>query len=251
MTLPWIKARTGLSRDPAVIYMARTLGITRHEVVGRLLEVWGWADGETEDGVLYGVDAQFIDDIAGLAGFARAMAATPGTPWLMLPEQPPLRAVIPEWWRHNGSSAKRRARNQLQQADSRERRGKGRSGHKSAVSDVSPRRQPARLTRGEERVQLSPSSPPTLGSAPDAPPCPQCSRSVWTHALPEADVTRRCEAHGRPLEGTLHVTCGSCGYVRSRTPASRPCLLCFAGDAPLLRPVEQGTFVPSNQGATP
>lgn len=102
----WIKMRVNLSRDPAVVSIARRLKMDPRDVVGRLHEVWSWYDQHTTDGSGRGIDADFIDDLAGKRGFAQAMASTPLVPWLVIDAEG---VHLPRFERHNGASAKRRA----------------------------------------------------------------------------------------------------------------------------------------------
>ena len=40
----WIKVKTDLATDPAVIRTAATLGLTEDVVVGKLCRLWSWAN---------------------------------------------------------------------------------------------------------------------------------------------------------------------------------------------------------------
>lgn len=48
----WIPARVDLSRRTEVLAIASESGRSRHEVVGLLVDFWGWASNETHDGLL-------------------------------------------------------------------------------------------------------------------------------------------------------------------------------------------------------
>lgn len=69
----WIKMRTDLSEDPAVIAIADRLGIDEFSVVGRLHRIWSWADSQLRDGRAYGVTTQWIDRFVHLEGFSDAL----------------------------------------------------------------------------------------------------------------------------------------------------------------------------------
>lgn len=106
MASDWIKMRANLRSDPAVVSIARALRLDVDAVVGKLHAVWSWADGVTEDGLVDGVDAELVDEIARRKGFAAAMAATPRSAWLIIRGNG---VEFPRFDRHNGKSAKRRA----------------------------------------------------------------------------------------------------------------------------------------------
>jgi hypothetical protein len=99
----WIKMRTDLRDDPAVIYMAAELGIDEDTVVGKLHRLWSWADKQTVDGNAFGVTETWIDRYLGVTGFALSLV---NVGWLSLLEDG---LEIPNFERHNGESAKRRA----------------------------------------------------------------------------------------------------------------------------------------------
>lgn len=48
----WIPATVGLARNRKVLSISAACGRSRHEVVGLLIEFWGWASNETADGLL-------------------------------------------------------------------------------------------------------------------------------------------------------------------------------------------------------
>lgn len=101
--MTWIKIRTNLPTDPAVLRIAAATRINALEVVGRLFLVWTWADGLTVDGTLPNAKLEDIDAISGRRGFGAAMQQVN---WLGVTEGG---LELPKWDRHNGASAKRRA----------------------------------------------------------------------------------------------------------------------------------------------
>lgn len=104
----WIKVETTILRKREVFLLARALQITRHQAVGLCVAFWAWADHETEDGYLPGLRPADIDAIVEHEGFGAAMA-TEEIGWL---EADDGGLLIPNWQRHHGSSAKRRALDQ-------------------------------------------------------------------------------------------------------------------------------------------
>lgn len=103
MAADWIKMRTDLAGDPAVIRIRRATGLDADAVVGKLHRLWSWADAHTADGFAAGLDAEWVDEFAGCTGFAASMAAAG---WLEVTSDG-VRFVNFE--RHNGQPAKVRA----------------------------------------------------------------------------------------------------------------------------------------------
>ncbi len=116
----WIKIEKTLTRKPEVLQIARLTGLDPWSVVGRLIDVWSWADAITEDGTIDNVGVEVVDTIAGHRGFAQAMAATRPLAWLLIDDHG---ITIPAYERHNGTSAKKRASNTRRKQDWRARRG--------------------------------------------------------------------------------------------------------------------------------
>ena len=100
----WIKLRTNLPGDPAVIAMARALREDAFTIVGRLHALWAWADQHTDDGDLPYTVLADIDDVVKKRGFAQQMLRVG---WLEYRGEEP-GVIIPMWDRHNGRSAKKR-----------------------------------------------------------------------------------------------------------------------------------------------
>ena len=103
MAADWIKMRTDLAGDPAVIRIRRATGLDADAVVGKLHRLWSWADAHTADGFASGVDGEWVDEFAGCAGFAASMAAAG---WLEVDESG---VRFTNFERHNGQPAKVRA----------------------------------------------------------------------------------------------------------------------------------------------
>ena len=98
----WIKMRVDLASDPAVIRIRRATGLDADAVVGKLHRLWSWADTHTADGFAAGLDAEWVDEFAGVAGFAVAMR---DAGWL---EVDPAGVRFANFDRHNGQPAKAR-----------------------------------------------------------------------------------------------------------------------------------------------
>lgn len=99
----WIKVERAALAKPEILEMAEVLGIDRHAVLGKLLEVWFWFDEQTKNGNASGVSSvtlmRFIDERTGVTGFGEGMQKAG---WLE-------GCSIPNFDRHNGETAKNRA----------------------------------------------------------------------------------------------------------------------------------------------
>lgn len=105
MARDWIKREKGLSNKREVVAVSIKLGVDRRLVAECCGLLWDWADSETTDGHIEGVDAAYIDALVGLPGFALALS-TREVGWLRITESG---ITLPNWGRHNGESAKKRA----------------------------------------------------------------------------------------------------------------------------------------------
>lgn len=98
----WIKMRTALADDPAVIAMADRLGLDEFSVVGRLHHLWSWADSQSRDGHAVGVTVRWLNRYVQCDGFAEALTHVG---WLVIDGEG---IRFPNFDRHNGESAKAR-----------------------------------------------------------------------------------------------------------------------------------------------
>jgi len=118
----WIKLRVDIADDPAVVRIAATLDMPEDEVVGKLHRLWSWADRHTVDGLAPGITANWVDRYIGAKGFSLAMVAVG---WLSITDAA---IEFPNFNRHNGESAKKRAESTLRKRLSRSERDKGVTG---------------------------------------------------------------------------------------------------------------------------
>jgi len=107
----WIKMRTDLAEDPAVIGIAGALDLDEDTVVGKLHRFWSWADRQTVDGNAPSVTHAWLDRYSGVTGFAAALVSVG---WLEGSAGGGVR--IPNFDRHNGKTAKQRALTALRAA---------------------------------------------------------------------------------------------------------------------------------------
>jgi hypothetical protein len=99
----WIKIRSDIFDDAAVMQMSDLLGCDDTTMVGLLVRFWSWADRQTVDGHELKVTWKRIDQLVGRKGFAMAMLKCG---WLAGEDG----AVhLPKFERHHSQSAKARA----------------------------------------------------------------------------------------------------------------------------------------------
>lgn len=138
MALEWIIMQHDLPGKPKTKKIGRLTGASDPALtLGRLFLVWTWADKQSEDGVIRGVELADIDDEAGCEGFADAMIQVG---WLVKDGD---LISFPGFGDHNGQTAKTRAKESLKKQ--RQRRSKGTGGG-----------------------QVSPECPPKAGQTGDA-----------------------------------------------------------------------------------
>lgn len=103
--MAWLKIETHTPDKPEVFAIASKLGIDPDAVFGKCFRVWVWFDAHTTNGKTngIGVSAALIDRVAGVSGFAEAMASAE---WLTFTGEG---YEVPNFDRHNGETAKQRA----------------------------------------------------------------------------------------------------------------------------------------------
>lgn len=171
----WIKWQRGLARKPEVIRMAAKLGIDRHEVAGRLMEFWEWTDEQIADpdknGHAFvrfesGHLSAFVNATCGLTGMFEAMV---DEGWIVLVDSG---AILPNWGRHNGKSAKRRCLDQ-------DRKRLERESVRILSASEADKRPLLNVTREEKRRVLFDSSgvPSESNTSSEAEPAPSKAKS--------------------------------------------------------------------------
>lgn len=131
----WIKMRTNLADDPAVIGIADALNLDEDTVVGKLHRLWSWADSQSRDGHAASVTKKWVDRYVRADGFADAMISVG---WMIVDKSG---VTLPNFDRHNGKTAKTRALSSDRQ--SRKRHGD--------VTDGSRDERDKNVTREEKR----------------------------------------------------------------------------------------------------
>ena len=108
----WISMRCGLHGNRHVLSIARHLAADHLYgddlqfnitlAIGALQRFWSWAQAETVDGWIEGVDAESISSIVGVPGFGEALKKTK---WLICKADG---VEIPRFNKHMGNGSKRR-----------------------------------------------------------------------------------------------------------------------------------------------
>jgi len=109
----WIKMRGDLHTHPKVVRMMSALNADKLRIVGGLHAVWCLFDVHSVDGIMDGYTPEFIDTYLGWEGFAQAMI---GISWLYYENET---LIMPNFQKHNGQSAKRRAQETERKASAR------------------------------------------------------------------------------------------------------------------------------------
>jgi hypothetical protein len=150
----WIKIESVLPDKPEVIMMAARLDIDQDAVVGKLLRVWIWADQQIENCNAVSVTKSFLDRITSVTGFADAMLEVG---WLLGDD---LDYQLPNFDRHNGQTAKTRAKTHKRVDKHRKVK---RKCNAASVTESVTKALPEK--RREENIK--PPAKPTVSSPPD------------------------------------------------------------------------------------
>ena len=100
----WIPYDKHLPRKAETFRLANALSISRREAVALCLEVWAWADSETADGNIPGLQPADLDEITGTPGTGDALVEAG---WLIADKEG---LIFPNFDRFNTAPAKRRLR---------------------------------------------------------------------------------------------------------------------------------------------
>ena len=176
----WIKWVKGLPDKRETIAIAGRLKRSRFEVACKLMRLWEWCDDEIpsehiqDEGQTFialspddGDNKAFIDALVGIPKFSEAVEAVG---WIQFRDGG---AGLPNFGRHNGQTAKDRARNSKNQAKLRNQgRRVGGVQESKSVTEMSPESGDKQVTRArgereEENLSLNSARPIGKHLAPD------------------------------------------------------------------------------------
>jgi hypothetical protein len=98
----WIPWECGLTRKREVVIIARSLEVSRREAAALCMEVWEWAQDQSIDGLIVGMNPGDISEAVSVPGIGEAME---GAGWLLRGDG---NVQFPNWQRFNARSAKLR-----------------------------------------------------------------------------------------------------------------------------------------------
>lgn len=112
--MSWLKFETNTFEKPEVMAITIEMGWEDPDLtVAKLLKVWRWFDEHTEDGHAKGVTSVLFERVIGCPGLCDAMQKAG---WMVINEDG---IHLPNFARHNGSTAKKRALNAKRKANQR------------------------------------------------------------------------------------------------------------------------------------
>lgn len=109
----WIKVRKNLTTHPKFVRIMSALKADKCPTLGGLVSAWCLLDTHSSDGALLNYTPEILDGIVGLPGLSRAMIEAG---WLI---QTPEGLQAPDFEKHNGATAKRRAQEARRKASAR------------------------------------------------------------------------------------------------------------------------------------
>ena len=106
----WIKIEKSTPDKPEIFEIAEILDIDPDAVLGKLIRVWAWLDSNSSDGHIKTVTKKLLDRVTTCEGFSDAMQSVG---WLD-------DNSVPNFDRHLGESAKKRAKDSERKRKSRD-----------------------------------------------------------------------------------------------------------------------------------
>lgn len=155
----WIKVEITSSQKIEVLTIADILDIDEHMVFGKLVILWCWADANTVDGHADNVTKRMVDRVVSHKGFADALLDT-RVGWLKEDEKDGV--FFPNFDRHNGKGAKKRATDARRKASHRAVvANKSEGCHTESVTDTVTREEKIR----EDKKKSNKFTPPSADDA--------------------------------------------------------------------------------------
>lgn len=165
MAQDWMKVELHTPEKPRLLALAARLGADRDLVLGKCVRFWAWADRNTTTGRLPpGFTYEALDVMLGCPGFSEAAASQE---WLGRDERG---VFIPNFTKHNGKSAKKRALTARRVAEFRKRTGNapgnaGGNAHVTQAALARPRARPDQRERQESSGSGAGAQAPGAGLA--------------------------------------------------------------------------------------
>jgi len=154
--MSWIKIETCTPDKPEIWQLAAELDIDPDAAFGKLFRMWVWFDAHTENGDAPSVTVVTLDRLVGCHGFASGVIKVG---WLIEKDG---RIMVPNFGRHNGETAKKRALTAKRNSEMRARKRDA-----SVTLDASPREDKRREDKHIPKKAKSKTGLPTNFSVSD------------------------------------------------------------------------------------
>ncbi len=178
----WIKLQHATPDKPEIGKIAEILGIDPDAAFGKFLRWMIWADQNTDDGNAICVTTVTLDRVTYQPGFADAMAEVG---WLTGESG---NYSIPNFLRHNGKSAKKRAETAIRVKKHREKR------DDCNAESVTPETQTKREKRNQRREEKSIKERESAHGEIDVPTLDEMTQEAEMRGIP-ADTAKACWEH--------------------------------------------------------
>ena len=168
----WLKFEKATLDKPEVFAIADALGLDPDTVLGKLIRVWSWFDSHTVDGNARRVTSSLLNRVAGNDGFIEAMAIEG---WATIEGGS---VQLPNFDRHNGETAKKRALTAKRVAKSRAKDENGNAqGNDASVTSALAREEKRREDlKAKEIAQQAARDEPLPDGLPSDIPTPELNQ---------------------------------------------------------------------------
>jgi len=193
----WIKLEHATPDKPEIDQLASIMEIDHDAAFGKCMRLWIWADQQSVSGDALSVTGAFIDRLVFCVGFSEGLRKVG---WLSGRDG---RLAIPNFCRHNGETAKKRALSKNRNAVKRKR-------DASSVTNASPekRREEKSYTHSHSPREKPKSRPRTEYHGPDPHPAWADAWHRWVESW-EGRTERRFD----PVRAQIQI-----GELHSRPP---------------------------------
>ena len=180
----WIKVRSNLRTSPKVVIVASRLSVTPITALGAICTAWMLADEHADEhGLLRGIDLNALDGMIGIEGLGEAMAKVG---WIEAAEDG---VQFIDYEKHNGSTAKSRAREQQRKQASRSCPNK--TGQKTDTTRT--REEKNRIREDKNNVQSKACSEPTWSPDNSFERITEEDKASWAEAYPAVAIKQELE----------------------------------------------------------